>query len=162
MTNKTQAKAKDATTAQAPAAASAAAPASNVTQLVPKSKIDLARDHFHRINAEGYKAKPGSSPRKDFLEVCINELEMTEAGASTYWQNLRNEDKGDPLYKGSRQPTGAPRGRRVDQQGRVTKAAAKVKKLQDRVSEDMKLLQEAQTELVAVSTEVAGMATAGQ
>lgn len=162
MTNKTTAaKAKDTTAAQAPAAAPAAA-ASNVTPLVPKSKIDIARDHFHRINAEDYKPTEGSSPRKDFIAVCIKELEMTENGASTYWQNLRNEGKGEPLYKGSRQPTGAPRGRRVDQQGRVKKAAAKVKNLQDRVNNDMKALQEAQSELVAITTEVAGMAPAGQ
>lgn len=146
---------------QAAAANTNTTATATVTPLVPKSKIDLAREHFHRINAEGYAPKAGSSPRKDFLEVCINELEMTENGASTYWQNLRNEDKGDPLYKGSRAPTGAPRGRRVDQAGRVNKAAAKVKRLQDRVNDDMKLLQDAQTELVAVTTEVAGMATAG-
>lgn len=160
MTNKTTSKAKDATTAQAPAAAPAAAPASNVTPLVTKSKIDIARDHFHRINAEGYQAAANSTPRKDFIAVCIKELEMTENGASTYWQNLRNEDKGEGLYKGSRQPTGAPVGRRPDVQGRVKKAAAKVQKLRDRVQEDMKALGEAESELITLSTQAAGV-TAG-
>lgn len=137
----------------APKATKNDAPAANVTTLVTKTKIDLAREHFHRINADDYTPKEGSSPRKDFLEVCINDLEMTENGASTYWQNLRNEGRGEPLYKGSKAPTGAPRGRRPDQVGRVTKAAAKVKKLQDRVTNDLKALQDAQSELVAVSTE---------
>lgn len=164
MTNKTTSKAKDATqkTNAAPAAApdAAQANASNVTPLVTKSKIDIARDHFHRINAEGYQAAANSTPRKDFIAVCIKELEMTENGASTYWQNLRNEDKGEGLYKGSRQPTGAPVGRRPDVQGRVKKAAAKVQKLRDRVQEDMKALGEAESELITLSTQAAGV-TAG-
>ena len=162
MTAKT-AKAKTADKATvAPAAASTAAqaPANNVSQLVTKSKIDLAREHFQRINAEAYVPAENSTPRKDFIAVCIKELEMTENGASTYWQNLRNETNGEGLYKGSRQPTGAPVGRRPDVQGRVKKAAAKVQKLQSRVNDDMKALQEAQTELVAISTQAAGV-TAG-
>lgn len=157
----TAAKAKDTQkTTAAPAAASnaAQAPASNVTPLVTKSKIDIAREHFNRINAEDYQAAEGSSPRKDFIAVCMNELEMTENGASTYWQNLRNEGKGEGLYKGGRQPTGAPVGRRPDVQGRVKKAAARVQKLRDRVQEDMKALSEAESELITVSTQAAGVA----
>lgn len=166
MTNKTSAKNTNAKAAdkgaeKTNAASNAAqAPASNVTPLVTKSKIDIARDHFTRINAEDYKPAEGSSPRKDFIAVCIKELEMTENGASTYWQNLRNEDKGEGLYKGSRQPTGAPVGRRPDVQGRVKKAAAKVQKLRDRVQEDMKALGEAESELISLSTQAAGV-TAG-
>lgn len=132
-----------ATTAQAPA---------NVTALVPKTKIEMARVLFDKINHEGYEAAEGSSPRKDFILQCVNELGMTEKGASTYWQNLRNEDAGDGRYKNAKPATGEPRGRKPDMAGRLQKAAAKVTRLQTRVDEDMKALQAAQTELVTMAT----------
>ena len=131
----------------------AAAPVSaTVTQLVPKSKIDMARGIFDKINHEGYKPVEGSSPRKDFIAQCVSELGMTDKGASTYWQNLRNEASGEPLYKGSPAPTGLPRGRKPDIAGRIQKAAAKVQKLQTRVADDMEALKVAQTKLVEMAT----------
>lgn len=132
-----------ATTAQAPA---------NVTALVPKTKIEMARVLFDKINHEGYEAAEGSSPRKDFIAQCVSELGMTEKGASTYWQNLRNDAAGDGLYKNAKPATGEPRGRKPDMAGRLQKAAAKVTRLQTRVDEDMKALQAAQTELVTMAT----------
>lgn len=135
-------------------AVAAAAPAlpNNVTPLVQKSKIDLAREHFHEINAEGYKPAEGSTPRKDFINVCVSKLGMTEPGASTYWQNLRNEADGKGLYAHGPAPTGNPRGRRPDQVGKVKKAAAKVKRIQDRIKKEQGDLEKAQSELIALST----------
>lgn len=128
------------------------AAASNVTQLVPKTKIEMARAIADHIRADGYVPIAGSSPRKDFINRCVVELEMTEKGASTYWQNLRNESSGDGLYKNAKAPTGEPRGRKPDVQGRLLKAAAKVNRLQGKVADDMKALQEAQSELVTMAT----------
>lgn len=124
----------------------------NVTPLVQTSKIDLAREHFHRINAEGYKPAEGSTPRKDFINVCVNELKMTEPGASTYWQNLRNEGQGKGLYAHGPAPTGNPRGRRPDVGGKIKKAAAKVKRIQDRIKKEQGDLEKAQSELIELST----------
>lgn len=124
---------------------------SNVTQLVPKTKIEMARSIADEIRHEGYVPTAGSSPRKDFINRCVVELEMTEKGASTYWQNLRNESSGEGLYKNAKAPTGEPRGRKPDIAGRLQKAAAKVSRLQTKVDEDMKALQAAQSELVTMA-----------
>lgn len=129
--------------------------ANNVTPLVSKKKIDIAREHFNRITAEDYVPTEGSTPRGDFLAICVNELAMTESGASTYWQNLRNQKNNKGLYSGNKAPTGAPRGRRPDVAGRVRKAAARVERLQNKVADDLKALNEAQNELVAMSTAAA-------
>lgn len=149
---KTSTTAKPATTKTAAAKATAAPASATVTQLVPKSKIDMARGIFDKINHADYKSAEGSSPRKDFIAQCVSELGMTDKGASTYWQNLRNEASGEPLYKGSPAPTGLPRGRKPDHAGRLQKAAAKVQKLQSRVADDMEALKAAQTELVEMAT----------
>lgn len=135
--------------AQAPAAPGATS--ATVTALVPKSKIDMARELFNTIIHGAYKPVEGSSPRKDFIAKCVSDLEMTEKGASTYWQNLRNEDSGDGLYKNAKAPTGEPRGRKPDMAGRLQKAAAKVTRLQTKVDEDMKALIAAQSELVTMA-----------
>ncbi|MNC44523.1 hypothetical protein D3C75_934340 [compost metagenome] len=126
--------------------------ASNVTPLVTKTKIEMARAIADEIRHEGYVPLAGSSPRKDFINRCVAELEMTEKGASTYWQNLRNESSGEGLYKNAKAPTGEPRGRKPDMAGRLQKAAAKVTRLQSKVDEDMKALQAAQSELVTMAT----------
>lgn len=126
--------------------------ASNVTALVTKSKIDMAKDLFAEISGDNYTPADGSSPRKDFISRCVSELDMTEKGASTYWQNLRNDAKGEGMYKNGKQPTGEPRGRKPDHNGRLLKAAAKVQRLQTKVDTDLKALQEAQTQLVAMAT----------
>lgn len=140
-------------TTQAATTTPAAAPdASNVTPLVTKSKIDLAREHFQRINAEGYVAEANSTPRKDFIAICVNDLGMTEPGASTYWQNLRNEGSGKGLYSHAPAPTGNPRGRRPDVQGKVKKAAAKIQRIQGQIDAKQKELKDAQSELITLST----------
>lgn len=136
--------------ASAPTAPVAPA-ASNVTPLVTKTKIEMARAIADEIRHEGYVPAEGSSPRKDFINRCVTELEMTEKGASTYWQNLRNESSGDGLYKNAKAPTGEPRGRKPDVAGRLQKAAAKVTRLQGKVADDMKALQEAQSELLTMA-----------
>lgn len=136
--------------ASAPAAPVAPV-ASNVTPLVTKTKIEMARAIADEIRHEGYVPTEGSSPRKDFINRCVTELEMTEKGASTYWQNLRNESSGEGLYKNAKVPTGEPRGRKPDMAGRLQKAAAKVTRLQSKVDEDMKALQAAQSELVVMA-----------
>lgn len=152
---KPAAKARATVVASAPAAPAA----SNVTPLVTKTKIEMARAIADEIRHEGYVPTEGSSPRKDFISRCVTELEMTEKGASTYWQNLRNESSGDGLYKNSKAPTGEPRGRKPDMAGRLQKAAAKVTRLQTKVADDIKALQEAQSELVTMATgEVAPVA----
>lgn len=145
------------TAASAPAAPAAALP-NNVTPLVTKTKIEMARDIANEIRAEGYVPTEGSSPRKDFITRCVVELEMTEKGASTYWQNLRNEADGSGLYKNAKPGTGEPRGRKPNQELRLQKAAAKVTRLQGKVADDMKALQEAQSELVSMATGEAAVA----
>lgn len=137
--------------ASAPAAPAATLP-NNVTPLVTKTKIEMARDIANEIRHEGYVPKEGSSPRKDFINRCVAELEMTEKGASTYWQNLRNEADGSGLYKNAKPGTGEPRGRKPDVQGRLLKAAAKVQRLQTKVADDMEALKAAQSELVNMAT----------
>lgn len=79
------------TEAQAPAAAPAK----------PMTKMDHSRILFAEIYAPGYKFKvEGSkSQRNEFVKRAIAEFGATKNGAATYFQNLSNEAKGQPLYK---------------------------------------------------------------
>lgn len=65
------------------------------------SKMDHARKLFAEIYTAGYKFKiPGAkSQRNEFIKRAIAEFGMTQAGAATYFQNLTNEAKGEPVYK---------------------------------------------------------------
>lgn len=80
-----------AATAQAPAAAPAA----------PMSKMDHSRILFAEIYAPGYKLKMegAKSQRSEFVKRAMAEFGATKNGAATYFQNLSNEAKGQPLYK---------------------------------------------------------------
>lgn len=71
---KTSTKATAKPTVAASAKATAAPASATVTQLVPKSKIDMARGIFDKINHADYKSAEGSSPRKDFIAQCVSEL----------------------------------------------------------------------------------------
>lgn len=78
--------------------ANAAAPA-------PKepSKMDRARVLFTSLKAEDAVIPEGSSIRKEFIskaQVAIADggIGLTKNGAITYYNNLQNEAKGNPLY----------------------------------------------------------------
>lgn len=78
------------TEAQAPAA-----PAKEM------SKMDHSRILFAEIYAPGYKLKMegAKSQRSEFVKRAMAEFAATKNGAATYFQNLSNEAKGQPLYK---------------------------------------------------------------
>lgn len=78
-------------TAQAPAAAPAA----------PMTKMDHSRILFAEIYAPGYKLRMegAKSQRSEFVKRAMAEFGATKNGAATYFQNLSNEAKGQPLYK---------------------------------------------------------------
>ena len=40
-----------------------------------------------------------ATSRKEFIEMAIVEAELSKHGAATYYQNLKNEAKGESLYK---------------------------------------------------------------
>lgn len=75
----------------------AQAPAAPVT----KSKMDHSRVLFAEIYAPGYKLKMegAKSQRSEFVKRAMAEFGATKNGAATYFQNLSNEAKGQPLYK---------------------------------------------------------------
>lgn len=79
------------TEAQAPAAAPAE----------PMSKMAHSRILFAEIYAPGYKLKMegAKSQRSEFVKRAMAEFGATKNGAATYFQNLSNEAKGEPLYK---------------------------------------------------------------
>lgn len=78
------------TEAQAPAA-----PAKEM------SKMDHSRILFAEIYAPGYKLRMegAKSQRSEFVKRAMAEFAATKNGAATYFQNLSNEAKGQPLYK---------------------------------------------------------------
>ena len=43
-----------------------------------------------------------ATSRKEFIEMAIVEAELSKHGAATYYQNLKNEAKGESLYKYSK------------------------------------------------------------
>lgn len=76
-------------------AADAAAPAA------PMTKMDHSRILFKEIYTPGYKLRMegAKSQRGEFVKRAIAEFGATKNGAATYFQNLSNEAKGQPLYK---------------------------------------------------------------
>ncbi len=66
----------------------------------PVSKMEHAKKLYAEIFTPGYKLKEGTtSQRAEFIRRAIDEFGMTKAGAGTYYQNLSNKDRGQPLYK---------------------------------------------------------------
>lgn len=150
---------KNATTSNAKntnATANTEKQSATVTTISQVKKIDRAREVYKTVTAEGYVAPEGSSPRAEFIKVCLNDLKMTDSGASTYWQMLNKEAQGGQLYAYTKAPTGAPRGRRPDANREIKKAAARLHKARDRMEKDAKELDEATqhfTQLVTQATQ---------
>lgn len=71
--------------------------AATVEQKAP-NKMSRCRAIFNEIRAEGYALPEGKSPRKNFIERSIAEVEVSEACATTYYNNLQREAKGGKLY----------------------------------------------------------------
>lgn len=129
---------------------------SNVTSITAVTKIERARAEYTRVTDTSFVIPEGSSPRAEFIAHCVTVLEMTENGASTYWQNLQTEAKGGLLYKHAKPATGAPRGRRPDANRELKKAAARVQQLTARVNKNTEDLAEATaqfTELMSVNSQ---------
>lgn len=71
------------------------------TEAAPMTKMDHSRILFAEIYAPGYKLKMegAKSQRSEFVKRAMAEFGATKNGAATYFQNLSNEAKGQPLYK---------------------------------------------------------------
>lgn len=67
----------------------------------PMTKMDHARKLWKEIYTPGYvfKIEGAKSQRNEFIKRAIKEFGMTQNGAATYFQNLSNEAKGEPVYK---------------------------------------------------------------
>jgi len=71
---------------------------SNVTEIKKVTKMSLGRVLFKEIFTPGYDLK-GKTQRAEFIERGMKEHAFTKHGAGTYFQNLTNAAKGEPLYK---------------------------------------------------------------
>ncbi len=69
-----------------------------VTEIKKVTKMSLAKVLFKQIFTPGYDLK-GKTQRAEFIDRGIAEHQFTKHGAGTYFQNLTNEAKGQPLYK---------------------------------------------------------------
>lgn len=68
------------------------------TQTQPKeTKMAQARRIYDEIHSKGYDLA-GLTPRREFINRAAAELGMAQAGANTYFQNLKNEDEGKGRY----------------------------------------------------------------
>lgn len=80
----------------------AVAPAAVPTPKEP-SKMERARGVFQALKAEDAVIPEGSSVRKEFIAkttvaIADGGIGLTKNGAITYYNNLQNEAKGNPLY----------------------------------------------------------------
>lgn len=67
------------------------------TITTPKSIV--AKAIFDEVSKEGFKLPEGfKSPRGVFIQRSMKEAGLTHAGASTYYQNFKNEAKGGKRY----------------------------------------------------------------
>lgn len=62
------------------------------------SKIESAKAIYQRVIEPDFNPH-GKSLRAAFIEIAMNELEMTHSGANTYFQNLKNEMETGERYK---------------------------------------------------------------
>ena len=78
----------------------AAANAATAVPVVPAppSKMDLCKPLFFGLKDGSVALIEGKSARATFISKAVDDLEMTKAGAATYWQNLTSLDKGGKLY----------------------------------------------------------------
>lgn len=67
------------------------------------SKIESAKRIYQRVMDPEFNAH-GKSLRAAFIELAVAELAMTQSGANTYFQNLKNEAETGQRYK-YRSPT---------------------------------------------------------
>lgn len=65
-----------------------------------RKAVEVCRELFAEVSAEGYtmKIEGAKSLRGEFIQRAITECGMTKNGAATYYQNLKNEAAGKPLY----------------------------------------------------------------
>lgn len=68
-------------------------------EVVVKNKMQIARDVFAQVTAEGADLGEQKSARQAFIAMVMEQADMSKNGAGTYWQNLSNEQKGMGLYK---------------------------------------------------------------
>lgn len=68
------------------------------TEQKPVTKMAQATKIFQEVYSKNYDLK-GKSQRQCFIARAIDEIGMSKAGANTYFQNLSNKAKGEPLYK---------------------------------------------------------------
>ena len=65
-----------------------------------RKAVEVCRELFAEVSAEGYvmRIEGAKSLRGEFIQRAITECGMTKNGAATYYQNLKNEAAGKPLY----------------------------------------------------------------
>lgn len=76
--------------------------AQTAAEVAKPNKMARCRTIFNEIRAEGYTLPEGSSPRKEFIKRSIAEVQVSEACATTYYNNLQREAKGGKLYGGAK------------------------------------------------------------
>lgn len=65
------------------------------TETIAKvSKMSIAKQIFAEVIASG-----SATPRKEFMTKFVEQGSATKNVASSYYQNLRDEAKGEKLYK---------------------------------------------------------------
>lgn len=77
--------------------------ATNTATTEPKlpSKMERCKALYDEVFAPGYDLE-GKSQRAVFIKRAIEELGMSKNGANTYYQNISNAKRGQPLYKYNR------------------------------------------------------------
>lgn len=63
------------------------------------TKMERAAPIFKEVMAMTEAQLGGKTHRRVFMDRAIAELDMKQAGANTYFQNLKNEDNGEGRYK---------------------------------------------------------------
>lgn len=95
----------------------------NAPVAAPKapSKMDKCKELFLELVAAETDGKipEGSSKRKEFIARAQSEHALTKAGAITYYNNLQNWHKGDPLYikpkKAAKPANAAPQAEKTEE-----------------------------------------------
>lgn len=70
--------------------------AATATAQKEPTKMELAKGLYGRVTAKA--APEGSSHRGIFIEMAMQEIGLSKAGANTYFQNLKSEAAGEGRY----------------------------------------------------------------
>lgn len=99
---------------------------SNANAAVAVNKMALCKPIFDQVFSAGYDLG-GKTQRHNFIARAIAEVNCTQHGAASYYQNLSNAAKGESLYKYNKSKPKAKKADVKEMEAKVNEVVAEAK-----------------------------------